>query len=66
MCIRSDSCWAMLTKGDAGTRIRTSDVRGLSCSDHLKEIIHRCLGERRKRYENANELIEALRTHRRR
>ena len=52
----------MLTKGDAGTRIRTSDIRGLSCSDHLKEIIHRCLGERRKRYENANELIEALRT----
>jgi hypothetical protein len=52
----------MLTKGDAGTRIRTSEIRGLSCSDHLKEIIHRCLGERRKRYENANELIDALRT----
>jgi serine/threonine protein kinase len=52
----------MLTKGDAGTRIRTSDIRGLPCSDHLKEIIHRCLGERRKRYENANDLIEALRT----
>ena len=52
----------MLTKGDAGTRVRTSEIRGLSCSDHLKEIIHRCLGERRKRYENANELIDALRT----
>jgi len=52
---------AMLTKGDAGSRIRTSEIRGLDCSDHLKEIIHRCLGERRKRYENANELIEALR-----
>jgi serine/threonine-protein kinase len=51
---------AMLTKGDASTRIRTSEVRGLPCSDHLKEIIHRCIGERRKRYENANELIEAL------
>jgi serine/threonine-protein kinase len=51
---------AMLTKGDASTRIRTSDIRGLPCSDHLKEIIHRCLGERRKRYENANDLIEAL------
>ena len=56
----------MLTKGDAGTRIRTSEIRGLSCSDHLKEIIHRCIGERRKRYENANELIDAFRTHRRR
>ena len=53
---------AMLVKGDAGSRVRTADIRGLSCSDHLKEIIHRCIGERRKRYENANELIEALRT----
>jgi serine/threonine-protein kinase len=53
---------AMLVKGDARTRIRTSDVRGLSCSDHLKEIIYRCIGERRKRYENANDLIDALRT----
>jgi serine/threonine-protein kinase len=51
---------AMLTKGDAASRIRTSEVRGLLCSDHLKEIIHRCIGERRKRYENANELIDAL------
>lgn len=53
---------AMLTKGDAGARIRTPDIRNLVCSDHLKEIIHRCIGERRKRYENANELIDALRT----
>jgi eukaryotic-like serine/threonine-protein kinase len=53
---------AMLVKGDATARIRTVDVRALSCSDHLKEIIYRCIGERRKRYENANELIDALRT----
>jgi serine/threonine protein kinase len=51
----------MLVKGDARTRLRTSDVRHLPCSDHLKEIIHRCIGERRKRYESADELIEALR-----
>jgi serine/threonine protein kinase len=51
----------MLTRGDASSRIRTSEIRGLDCSDHLKEIIHRCIGERRKRYENANELIDALR-----
>ena len=50
----------MLVKGDAGTRIRTGEVRGLPCSDHLKEIVYRCLGERRKRYESAQELIEAL------
>jgi BRCT domain type II-containing protein len=51
----------MLTKGDASARVRTAEIRSLPCSDHLKEIIHRCIGERRKRYENANELIDALR-----
>ncbi|HKQ57030.1 MAG TPA: protein kinase, partial [Candidatus Eisenbacteria bacterium] len=50
----------MLVRGDARARIRTSDVRRLECSDHLKEIVHRCIGERRKRYESADELIEAL------
>ena len=52
---------AMLVKGDTQTRIRTRDVRGLACSDQLKEIVYRCIGERRKRYESATELIEALR-----
>jgi serine/threonine protein kinase len=52
----------MLLRGDARTRIRTADVRGLGCSDHLKEIIYRCIGERRKRYESADEMIDALRT----
>jgi eukaryotic-like serine/threonine-protein kinase len=51
----------MLIRGDARSRIRTSDVRTLACSDHLKEIVHRCIGERRKRYESAQELIDALR-----
>src|SRR4026207_1028684 len=52
----------MLVKGDATARIRTSDVRALTCSDQLKEIIYRCIGERRKRYESAEELIAALTT----
>ena len=50
----------MLVKGDAGARIRTGEIRGLPCSDHLREIVYRCIGERRKRYESAQELIEAL------
>jgi serine/threonine protein kinase len=50
----------MLVKGDASRRIATGEVRHLACSDHLKEIIYRCIGERRKRYESADELIEAL------
>ena len=52
----------MLIRGDARTRLRTQDVRGLTCSDHLKEIVYRCLGERRKRYESADDMIAALRT----
>jgi hypothetical protein len=53
---------AMLVKGNARERIRPPDVRALPCSDQLKEIIYRCIGERRKRYESADELIAALRT----
>jgi serine/threonine-protein kinase len=52
---------AMLVKGDARARIQSKEVRGLACGDHLKEIVYRCIGERRKRYESADELIEALR-----
>jgi serine/threonine-protein kinase len=51
----------MLVKGDASARIRTGEIRRLPCSDHLKEIVHRCIGERRKRYESADDLIAALR-----
>lgn len=51
----------MLVRGDARRRLRTGEVRGLACGDHLREIVYRCIGERRKRYESADELIEALR-----
>jgi serine/threonine-protein kinase len=51
----------MLVKGDARSRVRTPEVRRFGCSDHLKEIVYRCIGERRRRYESADELIEALR-----
>src|SRR4029450_5665152 len=52
----------MLLLPAASRRVRTGAVRGLRCSDHLKEIVHRCIGERRKRYESAEEMIDALRT----
>jgi serine/threonine protein kinase len=51
----------MLVRGDAQARIRVQEIRRLPCSDHLKEIVYRCIGERRKRYEGADELIEAIR-----
>ena len=52
---------AMLLRGDIHRPMRSKDVRGLPCTDHLKEVIHRCLGERAKRYQAAGELIAALR-----
>lgn len=51
----------MLLRGDVTGAMRSKDVRTLPCSDHLKEVIHRCLGARGKRYETAAELITALR-----
>jgi NAD-dependent DNA ligase len=51
---------AMLLRGDVHSPMHSRDVRGLPCSDHLKEVIHRCLGARGKRYESAGEMIEAL------
>ena len=50
----------MVIKGDAQSRLRPFEIRRLTCSDHLKEIVHRCIGERRKRYESAHEMIAAL------
>jgi serine/threonine-protein kinase len=50
----------MLIKGTAKDRIRTGEVRRLRCTDHLKEIVYRCIGARSNRYESAQELIEAL------
>jgi serine/threonine-protein kinase len=52
---------AMVLRGDTSSPMRSRDVRALPCSDHLKEVIHRCLGVRGKRYETAGELIAALR-----
>jgi serine/threonine-protein kinase len=52
---------AMLLRGDVRSPMRSKDVRRLPCSDHLKEVIHRCLGARARRYQAAGELIAALR-----
>jgi serine/threonine-protein kinase len=52
---------AMLLRGDIERPMRSKDVRQLPCTDELKEVIHRCLGARGKRYESAAELIAALR-----
>jgi len=51
---------AMLLRGDVHSPMHSRDVRRLPCSDHLKEVIHRCLGARGKRYQSAGEMIDAL------
>ena len=51
---------AMLLRGNISDPVSSRDVRRLPCSDHLKEVIYRCLGARGKRYEAAGELIAAL------
>jgi hypothetical protein len=40
---------AMLLRGDIGSPMNSRDVRRLPCSDHLKEVIYRCLGARGNR-----------------
>jgi serine/threonine protein kinase len=50
----------MLIKGTAKARVRTGEVRRFRCTDHLKEIVYRCIGARTNRYESAQELIDAL------
>ena len=52
---------AMLLRGDISSPMNSKDVRRLACSDHLKEVIYRCLGARGRRYETAADLIAALR-----
>lgn len=52
---------AMLLRGDVHSPMRSRDVRRLPCGDHLKEVVHRCLGARAKRYQAAADLITALR-----
>ena len=52
---------AMVLRGNVQSPMRSKDVRTLPCSDHLKQVVHRCLGARTKRYETAGELIDALR-----
>ncbi len=52
---------AMLLRGDITSAVSSKDVRQLPCGDHLKEVIHRCLGSRGQRYASASEVIAALR-----
>lgn len=51
---------AMLLRGEPNELITEQDVWHLSCDDELKEIIAKAIGPRKSRYENACEMLQAL------
>jgi serine/threonine protein kinase len=51
---------AMLLRGDPDELIAEQDVRHLPCDDELKGIIAKAIGPRKSRYENACEMLRAL------
>jgi eukaryotic-like serine/threonine-protein kinase len=52
--------FAMLLSGRASSRLSRKQVRDLPCSSAVKAIIQRCIGEKRKRFCDADELLAAL------
>src|SRR5262249_27265927 len=51
---------AMLLRGNPSDLIAEQDVKDLPCDDELKRIIERAVGPRKSRYENACEMLRAL------
>jgi eukaryotic-like serine/threonine-protein kinase len=50
----------ILLSGNPDSRFLIEDVDSLQCGDLLKSIIKRCLGSRKKRFTNAQELLDSL------
>ena len=57
-------CRQYCLRRDITSAMQSKEVRTLTPSDHLTEVIHCDLGSRGKRYESANEPSEALRRQR--
>jgi serine/threonine-protein kinase len=52
--------FALLLIGNAQSTVTPRQVRTLSCSAEAKAVIQRCIGERRRRFANAEELLAGL------
>jgi serine/threonine protein kinase len=52
--------YAFLLAGRADALLKTEDVRKLKCSPETKAVIQRCIDARRRRYESATEMLNAL------
>jgi serine/threonine protein kinase len=54
--------FAMLLNGSAKSKLTADDVKTLPCTPQAKSVIQRSIGERRKRFANAAEMLTALET----
>jgi serine/threonine-protein kinase len=52
--------FAFMLIGSAHATVTPRDVKTLSCSAEVKAVIQRCIGERRRRFANAEEMLGAL------
>jgi NAD-dependent DNA ligase len=49
--------FAVLLHGNAKSKLTADNVKTLSCSPHAKAVIQRCIGERRRRFADAGEML---------
>jgi len=52
--------YAALLQGAGTRKFTAAEVKNFSCSPHAKSILQRCIGERRKCFESATEMLKAL------
>jgi serine/threonine-protein kinase len=52
--------FAILLSGSAKSKLTADVVKALPCTPEAKSVIQRCIGERRKRFANAAELLAGL------
>jgi serine/threonine protein kinase len=52
--------YAALLSGVGSRKITAKEVKDLACSPHTKSVLQRCIGQRRKCFESAAEMLAAL------
>ncbi|HTR39331.1 MAG TPA: protein kinase [Bryobacteraceae bacterium] len=54
--------YAALLSGVGSRKITAKEVKALACSPHTKSVLQRCIGQRRKCFTSAAEMLAALET----
>jgi NAD-dependent DNA ligase len=52
--------YAALLSGDCSRKITADEVKNFTCSAHTKSVLQRCIGERRKCFASASEMLEYM------